>query len=81
MNSKIKFLEVVLSDLVSIRDTMELELNRVLNDDVSPILDKKHNFRRILGEISETNNQIQILSEYLNSLTNIGGNTENNNNV
>ena len=32
MNTKVKFLQIMLSDLVSERDTLELELNRVLND-------------------------------------------------
>lgn len=80
MNAKIKFLEVVLSDLVSHRDTLELELNRILNSEDSPVVHKKIDFDRVLGEISENNNKIQILSEYLNSLANIGVNTENNNN-
>ena len=41
MNTKIKFLEIMLSDLVSHRDTLELELNRVLNDDDSAVKEKK----------------------------------------
>lgn len=81
MNTKIKFLELVLSDLVSNRDTLELELNRILNDDNSPVIHKKIDFDKVLGEISMNNNKIQILSEYLNSLANIGGaKIENNNN-
>lgn len=80
MNAKIKFLEVVLSDLVSHRDTLELELNRILNNEDSPVIHKKIDFGDVLGKISENNNKIQILSEYLNSLANIGVNTENNNN-
>ena len=31
MNQKVKFLELVLSDLVSERDTLEMDLNEVLN--------------------------------------------------
>jgi len=80
MNAKIKFLEVVLSDLVSNRDTLELELNRILNDDNSPVIHKKIDFDKVLGEISENNNKIHILSEYLNSLANLEPNAENNNN-
>jgi hypothetical protein len=75
MNSKVKFLQIMLSDLVSHRDTLEIELNRVLNDDTQPTTHKKIDFDKILGEISENNNKIQMLSEYMGSL-----NSEENNN-
>jgi hypothetical protein len=74
MNSKVKFLQIMLSDLISHRDTLELELNRVLNDDTQSTIHKKIDFDRILGEISENNNKIQMLSDYMSSL-----NSENNN--
>lgn len=75
MNSKIRFLQIMLSDLVSHRDTLEIELNRVLNDITQPTIHKKIDFDKILGEISENNNKIQMLSEYMSSL-----NSEENNN-
>lgn len=68
MNSKVKFLQIMLSDLISHRDTLELELNRVLNETNTTITFKKIDFDKVLGEISENNNKIQILSEYLSSL-------------
>lgn len=58
----------MLSDLISHRDTLELELNRVLNDTNTTITFKKIDFDKVLGEISENNNKIQVLSEYLSSL-------------
>lgn len=68
MNSKVKFLQIMLSDLISHRDTLELELNRVLNETNTTITFKKIDFEKVLGEISENNNKIQVLSEYLSSL-------------
>ena len=76
MNAKVKFLQIMLSDLVSERDTLELELNRVLNDVESPIALKKFDFDNLLGKISLTNNKINMLGEYMGSLNN----EENNNN-
>jgi hypothetical protein len=75
MNSKVKFLQIMLSDLVSHRDTLELELNRILNDDTQPTIHKKIDFDDMLGQISKNNNKIQMLSEYMSSL-----NSEENNN-
>jgi hypothetical protein len=66
----------MLSDLVSERDTLEIELNRVLNNVESPIVHKKIDFDKLLGDISLTNNKINMLSEYMGSLNN----EENNNN-
>ena len=40
MNNKIKFLEIVLSDLISERDTLEMDLNYVLNNNVGKTKDK-----------------------------------------
>jgi hypothetical protein len=67
MNPKVKFLEIVLSDLVSNRDTLELELNRVLNTDTS-IINKKIDFDNLLSNIVENNNKIKMLSEYMSIL-------------
>ena len=76
MNTKVKFLQIMLSDLVSERDTLEMELNRVLNNVESPIVHKKIDFDKLLGDISLTNNKINMLSDYMGSLNN----EENNNN-
>jgi hypothetical protein len=80
MNTKIKFLEIVLSDLVSQRDTYELELNRILNKEENFLL-KKNEFDSVLASITVTNNKIQMLSDYLGTLANLEDKTENNNNV
>jgi hypothetical protein len=77
MNTKIKFLEIVLSDLISKRDTVELELNRVLNDDVLRTEDKKYEFDKSLSDITETNNKIQMLSEYMSTFNSVGINNNN----
>lgn len=76
MNTKIKFLQIMLSDLVSERDTLEIELNRILNDVESPTIHKKIDFDYLLGDISKTNSKINMLSEYMSSLNN----EDNNNN-
>jgi hypothetical protein len=68
MNNKLKFLEIMLSDLVSHRDTMEMELNRVLNDETPPIIQRKIDFDKLLGDITMTNNKIKTLSEYMGTL-------------
>ena len=77
MNTKIKFLEIVLSDLISKRDTVELELNRVLNDDDLRTEDKKYEFDKSLSDITETNNKIQMLSEYMSTFNSVGINNNN----
>ena len=79
MNSKIKFLELMLSDTVSYRDTLEMELNRLLNEESLPIIHKKIDFDKTLGDIVLTNNKIKTLSEYMVSLDQID-NVDNNNN-
>lgn len=79
MNTKIKFLEIVLSDLVSQRDTFELELNRIINND-EKISVKKVDFESVLTQITITNSKIQTLSDYLTTLSNLERKTENNNN-
>jgi hypothetical protein len=77
MNTKIKFLEIVLSDLISKRDTVELELNRVLNDDNLRTEDKKYEFDKSLSDITETNNKIQMLSEYMSTFNSVDINNNN----
>jgi hypothetical protein len=80
MNTKIKFLEIVLSDLVSQRDTLELELNRILNKEENVSIKKKE-FNYVLTQITSTNSKIQMLSDYLTTLGSLDDKTENNNNV
>ena len=77
MNTKVKFLQVMLSDLVSERDTLELELNRILNDVESSTIHKKIDFDKLLGKISKTNSKINMLSEYMGSLNNEENNNKN----
>lgn len=79
MNTKIKFLEIVLSDLVSQRDTLELELNRILNKEEN-ISIKKNEFDGALTQITIANHKIQMLSDYLTTLSSLEDKTENNNN-
>jgi len=74
MNSKVKFLEIMLSDLISHRDTLELELNRVLNSD-DTIIHKKMDFDKLLGEITETNSKISLLSDFMSNV--VQNNTNN----
>ncbi len=68
MKNKLKFLEIMLSDLVSERDTVEMELNRVLNDETKPTIHRKIDFDKLLGRVSESNNKIKTLSEYMGTL-------------
>ncbi len=77
MNTKIKFLQIVLSDLISRRDTLELDLNRVLNDDNLRTEDKKTDFDILLSSITVTNNKIQMLSEYMSAFNNVDTNNNN----
>ena len=76
MNNKVKFLEIIMSDLLSNRDTLEMELNRIINDDKSNVITKKMDFLKILDDVSTTNNKISLLGEYMGSI----GTTNNNNN-
>ncbi len=68
MNTKVKFLEIMLSDLISERDSLELELNRILNDDNPPIIHKKMDFDKTLNSITITNSKIKTLSEYMGTI-------------
>tara|TARA_R110000803_G_scaffold5634_2_gene18550 strand:- start:1739 stop:1972 length:234 start_codon:yes stop_codon:yes gene_type:complete len=76
MNNKVKFLEIIMSDLLSNRDTLEMELNRIINDDKSNVITKKMDFLKILDDVSTTNNKISLLGEYMGSIVT----TDNNNN-
>jgi hypothetical protein len=77
MNSRLKFLQIVLSDLISKRDTLELDLNRVLNDEKTQTDNKKTEFDFILSTITVTNNKIQMLSEYMSVFNNMDINNNN----
>ena len=68
MNNKVKFLELVLADLVSDRDTLEMDLNEVLNTTRKKTQTKKDEFVEVLGSIVNTNNKIKTLSDYLSQL-------------
>jgi len=70
MNNKIKFLEILLADLVAKRDTLELDLNIILNQDSKKrVTEQKNDFEEVLGEIVNVNNKIKTLSEYLTQAT------------
>jgi len=69
MNQKVKFLELVLSDLVSERDTLEMDLNYILNSIDKRTKEKKIEFADTLGYIVDINNKIKTLSEYIATLT------------
>lgn len=68
MNNKVKFLELVLADLVSDRDTLEMDLNEVLNTTRKKTQSKKDDFTDVLGSIVNVNNKIKTLSDYLTQL-------------
>lgn len=68
MNQKVKFLEIILSDLISERDTLEMDLNYILNSD-KKAKEKKLEFIEVLGPIVDANNKIKTLSEYISILT------------
>lgn len=76
MNNKIKFLEIVLADLVSQRDTVEMDLNITLNSLSTKTKDKKTEFISVLDEIVNINNKIQTLSEYLAQLNSVNATSE-----
>jgi hypothetical protein len=69
MNQRVKFLELVLSDLVSERDTLEMDLNFILNNDEKKTKNKKKEFNNVLKGIVNVNNKIKTLSEYITVLT------------
>jgi hypothetical protein len=67
----------MLSDLISERDSLELDINRILNNETKPTIHKKIDFDNLLGKISETNSKINMLSEYMGSLNNDENNNKN----
>tara|TARA_Y100000310_G_scaffold336896_1_gene422604 strand:- start:461 stop:709 length:249 start_codon:yes stop_codon:yes gene_type:complete len=69
MNQRVKFLELVLSDLVSERDTLEMDLNFILNNEEKKTKNKKKEFNNVLKGIVNVNNKIKTLSEYITILT------------
>ena len=69
MNNKVKFLELVLGDLVSNRETLEMDLNEILNSSRKKTQTKKDEFIDVLGSIVNVNNKIKTLSEYLTQIT------------
>ena len=69
MNNKVKFLELVLGDLVSNRETLEMDLNEILNSSRKKTQTKKDEFIGVLGSIVNVNNKIKTLSEYLTQIT------------
>tara|TARA_R100000734_G_C3319122_1_gene114346 strand:+ start:5491 stop:5739 length:249 start_codon:yes stop_codon:yes gene_type:complete len=76
MNNKIKFLEIVLSDLISERDTLELDLNYTLNNLSVEARKRKEKFVKILESIVNVNNKINTLTEYLAQITATNNMTE-----
>ncbi len=69
MNNKVKFLELVLGDLVSARETLEMDLNEILNGSRKKTQTKKDEFTDVLGSIVNVNNKIKTLSDYLTQIT------------
>ncbi len=69
MNQRVKFLELVLSDIISERDELEMDLNHIVNISGKKTKEKKRDFIDVLGSIVQTNNKIKTLSEYMTSLT------------
>ena len=65
MNKRIKLLEILLSELVSERDTLEMDLNIVLNSSPKTTQQQKDEFSLILEKIVNVNNKIKTLGEYL----------------
>ena len=69
MNQRIKFLEIILSDLISERDTLEMDLNQILNSVDKKTKEKKSDFINVLGFIVSINNKIKTLTEYMSTLS------------
>ena len=64
--------------MVSHRDTLEMELTRLLNEENVSIIHKKIDFDKTLDDIVLTNNKIKTLSEYMTSVGQISD-VDNNN--
>lgn len=69
MNKKIRLLEILLSELVSERDTLEMDLNNVLNGTYNSTQKQKEKFSLVLEKIVNVNNKIKTLSEYLTQIS------------
>ena len=66
MNDKVKFLQIVMSELITKRDTLEMDLNLILNNEIyKNSEDKKKDFDLMLTQLTQTNNKITVMSEYL----------------
>lgn len=65
MNDKVKFLQIVMSELITKRDTLEMDLNIILNSQRKNTENKKKDFDLVLTQLTETNNKITVMSEYL----------------
>jgi hypothetical protein len=66
MNGKVKFLQIVMSELITKRDTLEMDLNLILNNEIyKNSEDKKKDFDLMLTQLAQTNNKITVMSEYL----------------
>ena len=66
MNGKVKFLQLIMSELITKRDTLEMDLNLILNSEIYKNTEnKKKNFDLVLTQLTETNNKITVMSEYL----------------
>ncbi len=80
MNNKVKFLQIIMAELISKRDTLEIDLNDVLNSNhYKNSNERKIDFDSVLGELTETNNKITVMSEYLTQVTPEPKNMENEN--
>ena len=69
MNKKIRLLEIMLSELVSERDTLEMDLNNTLNGTYKCTHKQKEKFSLVLEKIVNVNNKIKTLSEYLTQIS------------
>jgi len=69
MNKKIRLLEILLSELVSERDTLEMDLNNILNGTYKTTQKQKEKFSLVLEKIVNVNNKIKTLSEYLTQIS------------
>jgi hypothetical protein len=69
MNKKIRLLEILLSELVSERDTLEMDLNNTLNGTYKSTHKQKEKFSLVLEKIVNVNNKIKTLSEYLTQIS------------
>ena len=59
----------MLSELVSERDTLEMDLNNTLNGTYKSTHKQKEKFSLVLEKIVNVNNKIKTLSEYLTQIS------------